>query len=154
MAIGSNLPSEWGDRKRNLELAVANVGMLGRVVAVSPFIDTAPVGWLNQPRFLNGVLILDTGRAPVELLRSLLEIEREMGRDRANVAPKGPRIIDLDLVLYGEVCLSTEELKLPHPEMHRRLFVLEPLAAVRPYWTHPILRRTVAELLVEARCAI
>ena len=150
VAIGSNLPSGWGDRKRNLEVAVEKVSGLGRVVAVSSFIDTAPVGWLDQPRFLNGVLILRTETAPLELLRSLLEIEREMGRDRVIVAPKGPRIIDLDLILYGQLCLSTGELTVPHPEMHRRLFVLEPLAEVRPHWTHPVLRRTVAELLAEA----
>jgi 2-amino-4-hydroxy-6-hydroxymethyldihydropteridine diphosphokinase len=103
IALGSNLASEWGDREANLREAVRRVGLLGEVQAVSSFYDTAPVGYTEQPRFLNGAMLLETELEPAELMCELLAIERAMGRDRAQAPAKGPRVIDLDLLLMGDV---------------------------------------------------
>ncbi len=148
VALGSNLDSEFGDRETNLETAVARMAALGRVVAVSPFFDTYPVGSIPQPRFLNGAVLLDTELGAEELLRELLAVELGMGRDRSAAAvQQGPRVIDLDLLLYEQEVRVTQDLVLPHPEMHLRQFVLEPLTAIAPEWRHPILGNTVKELL-------
>jgi 2-amino-4-hydroxy-6-hydroxymethyldihydropteridine diphosphokinase len=145
IALGSNLASEFGDRAANLREAVRRLGELGEVKAMSRFYDTEPVGYVDQPRFLNAAVVLETELEPVELMRALLAIEQEMGRERA--IAKGPRVIDLDLLLYGEHVMSTAELTLPHPEMQERRFVLEPLNEVAADWVHPVLRATVGELL-------
>jgi 2-amino-4-hydroxy-6-hydroxymethyldihydropteridine diphosphokinase len=156
IALGSNLDSQWGDRHSNLREAVKRVGQLGQVRAVSSFYDTAPVGYTEQPRFLNGAMLLETDLQPVELMRELLAIERAMGRDRAALAAgmapgvvpvKGPRVIDLDLLLMGETVLSCGELELPHPAMTERRFVLEPLAEIAPAMVEPRSGRTVEEIL-------
>ena len=156
IALGSNLASPWGDREANLREAVGRVARLGEVRGVSSFHDTAPVGTTEQPRFLNGAMLLETALEPVELMRALLAIERAMGRDRAvvtdaeqsGVAPiKGPRTIDLDLLLMGDVVLNTHELTLPHPAMAERRFVLEPLAEIAPAMVDPVSGCTVAEML-------
>ena len=147
IALGSNLNSEFGDRAANLEEAVQRIGGLGEVRAVSSFFDTEPVGFLEQPRFLNGALVLETELEPVELMRELLGVERAMGREREGAIAKGPRVIDLDLLLYGDVVMLTEELTLPHPEMQARRFVLEPLAEIAPEWVHPALGVTVGTML-------
>ncbi len=147
IALGSNLDSVGGDREANLREAVERVRALGEVVRVSSFYDTAPVGYLDQPRFLNGAMLLRTELEPVELMRGLLGVERDMGRLRTGVVGKGPRVIDLDLLLYGQSVMSTAELVLPHPEMQDRFFVLEPLAEIAPRMVHPVLRVTVEEML-------
>jgi 2-amino-4-hydroxy-6-hydroxymethyldihydropteridine diphosphokinase len=140
IALGSNL----GDRDANLLEAVRRIGALGVVRAVSAFYDTAPVGFLEQPRFLNGALLLGTSLEPVELIRGLLGVERAMGRER--VVAKGPRVIDLDLLLYGDVVMETAELTLPHPAMAERRFVLEPLAEIAGGMVHPVSGLTVKDL--------
>jgi 2-amino-4-hydroxy-6-hydroxymethyldihydropteridine diphosphokinase len=145
IALGSNLQSKYGGRAANLQEAVEQIGKLGVVQAISTFHDTEPVGYVSQPRFLNAVLVLETELEPLELMRGLFAIEHGMGRERVIV--KGPRIIDLDLLLYEQVVMSTSELTLPHPEMHVRQFVLEPLAEIAPAMTHPVLALTVAEML-------
>jgi 2-amino-4-hydroxy-6-hydroxymethyldihydropteridine diphosphokinase len=152
IALGSNLASAWGDREANLREAIRRVGGLGEVRGVSPFYDTAPVGYTKQPRFLNGAMLLETELEPAEMMCELLAIERAMGRDRAAVADgsvplKGPRLIDLDLLLMGDVALSTGSVILPHPAMAERRFVLEPLAEIAPEMVDPRSGLTVRALL-------
>jgi 2-amino-4-hydroxy-6-hydroxymethyldihydropteridine diphosphokinase len=147
IALGSNLESRFGDRRANLLEAVERIRALGKVRAVSSFYDTEPVGYLAQPRFLNAALLLMTELSPVELMRELLAVERAMGRERAGVITKGPRVVDLDLLLYGGVVMATEELELPHPAMQERRFVLEPLTEIAPEMVHPVLGVTVREML-------
>jgi len=151
IALGSNLPSPFGSPVDNLHEALKRIASLGQIKAVSSFHTTAPVGYLNQPEFVNAAALLETTLTPLDLLHGLLAIEHAMGRDRAalqaNAPAKGPRIIDLDLLLYGDVVLTTPELTLPHPAMHLRAFVLAPLAEIAPEMCHPGMRVTVAELL-------
>ena len=147
IALGSNLESRFGDREANLREAVRRIGALGEVRAVSSFYDTEPVGYFEQPRFLNGALLLETDLDPRTLMRELLAVERAMGRERLGAIAKGPRVIDLDLLLFGDWVLWAEELILPHPRMEEREFVLEPLVEIAPEWVHPVLGVTVRELL-------
>jgi 2-amino-4-hydroxy-6-hydroxymethyldihydropteridine diphosphokinase len=155
IALGSNLPSSFGPPEANLREAVVRLASLGAVTAVSSFYATDPVGYLDQPRFLNAAALLETSLSPVDLLRALLAIESTMGRQRDPAIPKGPRVIDLDLLLCvgaGEsVNMQTPELTLPHPAMHERGFVLEPLAEIAPGLVHPATSQTVAELLATLR---
>ena len=152
VALGSNLDplghGEGVERQRNLWDAIERMEPLGAVLKVSSFYDTAPVGYLNQPRFLNGALLLKTDLEPLELMQELLGVERDMGRLRTGVVAKGPRVIDLDLLLFGQAVISTSELVLPHPAMQERLFVLEPLAEIAPEMVHPVLGKTVVEMLL------
>lgn len=130
VGLGANL----GDRERTLRRAVDELRQLPatEVRAVSALRDTAPVGYLDQPRFLNGAVELETSLAARELLDALLRIERELGRDRAQGPPQGPRPIDLDLLLYGDAQIDETGLEVPHPRLHERRFVLEPLFDLDP----------------------
>lgn len=159
IALGSNLASHWGDREANLREAVSRIAKLGEVRAISSFYDTAPVGYTDQPNFLNGAMLLETNLEPIELMRALLAIELAMGRVRTGVSAspiKGPRIIDLDLLLMGDVVfdnarspelLDSTELTLPHPAMAERRFVLEPLAEIAPDLIDPRSGLSVAQML-------
>jgi 2-amino-4-hydroxy-6-hydroxymethyldihydropteridine diphosphokinase len=123
IGLGSNL----GDRESLLRRAAEEIG----AVRLSPIVETEPWGYEDQPRFLNAVAELDTELPPRDLLALLLGVERQLGRDRSG--PRwGPRTIDLDLLLYGEERLREPDLEVPHPRLHERLFVLEPLAALAP----------------------
>ena len=130
VALGSNL----GDREATLRAAVEALGEEPGidVVAVSRFLDTEPVGFLDQPRFLNGAVVLDTTLSARELLDVLLEVERRFGRVRDGVPAQGPRTLDLDLLLFGKAEIDEPGLRVPHPRLHERRFVLEPLADVDP----------------------
>ena len=143
IALGSNI----GDREATLRTAITALRELGTVKAVSRFHETDPVGDTDQPKFINAAALLETELDPLPLLHALLEIERANGRDRSIGPPKGPRTLDLDLLLYGDAILDSPELTLPHPEMHTRRFVLEPLAEIAPLIEHPILHQPVAVLL-------
>ncbi len=147
IALGSNLPSRFGAPADNLREAIHRLEDLGTVTAESRFLETDPVGYTQQPRFLNAVALLETDISPLDLLRGLLAIEHSMGRDRAKSPPKGPRIIDLDLLLYGDLVLDDPALTLPHPALHERRFVLAPLAEVAPNWQHPTLELSILQLL-------
>jgi len=147
IAFGSNLSSQFGDREANLREAIRRMGQLGEVRAVSSFFDTAPVGYTEQPRFLNGTMLLETALEPLDLMRELLAIELAMGRDRTAAPPKGPRVIDLDLLLMGDVVMNRDGLTLPHPAMAERRFVLEPLAEIAPEMLDPLSGLTVRQML-------
>ncbi len=143
IALGSNL----GNREANLQSAIQRIAALGMIAATSTFHDTVPVGYVDQPRFLNAALLLSTDLSPLDLLRALLAIEHGMGRDRANVPAKGPRLIDLDLILYDDHVLESSELTLPHPAMRERRFVLAPLAEIAHDFIDPVTVLSIAELL-------
>jgi 2-amino-4-hydroxy-6-hydroxymethyldihydropteridine diphosphokinase len=147
IALGSNLSSPYGPPEVNLRKALIDLADLGQVIAVSTFHTTDPVGYLDQPRFLNAAALLETDLTPLDLLHSLLAIEHTMGRDRSTALSKGPRIIDLDLLLYNDLILQTPELTLPHPALHERRFILAPLAEIAPGLRHPTLNRTIADLV-------
>lgn len=147
IALGSNLHSRFGSPTDNLLEALRRLEDLGHVTAVSTFHSTEPVGYTNQPQFMNAAALLETDVSPVDLMRGMLAIEHSMGRDRASAPPKGPRVIDLDLLLYAGLILDDPALTLPHPSLHERRFVLEPLAEIAPNWQHPTLHRTIQQLL-------
>jgi 2-amino-4-hydroxy-6-hydroxymethyldihydropteridine diphosphokinase len=130
VGLGSNL----GDREATLLRAVDELGRLPgtEVRGVSSFRDTAPVGYVDQPRFLNGAVELETQLGARELLQELFRVERELGRDRGQSPPQGPRTLDLDLLLYGEERVGEPGLEVPHPRAHERRFVLEPLFDLDP----------------------
>jgi 2-amino-4-hydroxy-6-hydroxymethyldihydropteridine diphosphokinase len=143
IALGSNL----GDREKILTTARDRLGRLGRVVARSSLYETEPVGYRDQPAFLNAVLGLETKLGPLPLLHALLSIERELGRDRSQGVYNGPRTLDLDLLLLGDAIVAGKELTLPHPALSQRRFVLAPLAEIAPQLRHPQLKQTMADLL-------
>jgi len=130
VGLGSNL----GDREETLRAAVVALGEHPsvEVVGFSSLIDTEPVGYTDQPRFLNGVAAVETELSARELLELLLEVERRFGRSREDVPPQGPRTLDLDLLVYGTAEIEEPGLRVPHPRLHERGFVLEPLAEVAP----------------------
>ena len=140
LSLGSNL----GDRAFNLKAAIERLGDLGEVVAVSSFYETEPIEVVAQPWFLNCAVKLDSERTAEQLLAGILQLEHAMGRQRK--LNKGPRIIDIDILLFGNSITETPELTIPHPAMHQRRFVLEPLAEIAPEVRHPRLQRTIREL--------
>jgi 2-amino-4-hydroxy-6-hydroxymethyldihydropteridine diphosphokinase len=143
LSLGSNI----GNRERHLGDALARLRALGRVAAVSSLYETEPVEFTDQPWFLNCVVLLETKAAPADLLANLLAIEQEMGRVRNQ--KKGPRTIDIDILLFGETILDSPALTIPHPALHQRRFVLEPLAEIAPEAWHPGLKKTIRRLLEE-----
>jgi len=140
LSLGSNV----GDRAANLNAAIARLGAFGEVVAVSSFYETEPVEFAAQPWFLNCAVKLDTEKMPKQLLAAILDLEQKMGRRR--VQKGGPRSIDIDILLFGNSIVDTQGLTVPHPAMHQRRFVLEPLAEIAPDIRHPVFKRTIREL--------
>jgi 2-amino-4-hydroxy-6-hydroxymethyldihydropteridine diphosphokinase len=150
LSLGSNV----GDREALQRDALGRLGAAGRVVAVSSFYETEPVEFTRQPWFLNCAVALETSQTPQQLMTTILGIEEEMGRRR--VQKKGPRSIDIDILIFvtgetvtgetEETVADSKELTIPHPAMHLRRFVLEPLAEIAPEIVHPVFRKTAREL--------
>lgn len=114
------------------------------MTAESSIYETEPVEYTQQPWFLNCAVAIETRRSPLELMAAILEIEQEMGRNRA--IPKGPRSIDIDILFFDRIVVKSENLTIPHPALHKRRFVLEPLAEIAAEFRHPVLKRTIREL--------
>jgi 2-amino-4-hydroxy-6-hydroxymethyldihydropteridine diphosphokinase len=143
LALGTNL----GEREKNLEFARAALAPEVKIVEESPIYETPPWGYTEQPKFLNQVVKAETNLSPEALLSYLKEIESQLGRRQT--IRYGPRVIDLDILFYDDVVLSQSGLTIPHPHLHKRAFVLVPLADLAPDMQHPILNQSVSEILEE-----
>jgi 2-amino-4-hydroxy-6-hydroxymethyldihydropteridine diphosphokinase len=140
LSLGSNL----GDRAAHIRDAIHRLAELGSVQAISSLYETEPVEAAPQPWFLNCAVALDTEKMPRQLLAGVLSIEQALGRRRAE--KKGPRNIDIDILLFGNSVVELPELVIPHPGLHQRRFVLEPMVEIAPEQRHPALKRTMREL--------
>ena len=144
LALGTNI----GNKRRNMITAAALLAeRVGDVLALSGFYETEPWGFQSENTFLNAALQLETALSPLELLKATQEIEIEMGRTQKSNGAYHDRIIDIDILLYDDQVLQTPELTLPHPLMHERLFVMEPLAEIAPNVIHPVFKKPVISLL-------
>jgi 2-amino-4-hydroxy-6-hydroxymethyldihydropteridine diphosphokinase len=145
LSLGSNV----GERENHLRDAIARLETTGRIKSVSAFYETEPVDFTDQAWFLNCAVVLETNETPEQLMATILRIEKEMGRKR--VQQKGPRIIDIDVLLFseatGDAVIDSPGLTVPHPAMHARRFVLEPLAEIAADARHPVFKKTIRELL-------
>lgn len=140
LSLGSNV----GDRLANLKAAVERLHDVGHVVATSSVYETEPVEFTDQPWFLNCVVEMETEKTPKPLLDAILAIEEEMGRRRGQ--KKGPRTIDIDILLFDDSIVWDEDMTVPHPSMQNRRFVLEPLAEIAGGVRHPVLKKNIQEL--------
>jgi len=147
IALGSNLASLEGPPESTMAAALLRMRSLGTVLKCSSLYSTTPVGFAEQPRFLNAVIALDTELDPQHLLQALLCIEKDYGRDRASGIFNGPRTLDLDILLLGDLHLRKPGLALPHPRLADRAFVLVPLNEIAPALRVPGHKKSVTDLL-------
>ena len=148
VAIGTNL----GDKKENIKTAIKKMELYGiKVTKQGKLYKTKPYGYTEQPIFLNTAVEVETALSPKELLKALLKIEKEMGRVRK--IHWGPRTIDLDIIFFDELVINEENLKVPHPDMQNREFVLKPVCDIEPCWVHPVFCETVKTLLEKLKNA-
>jgi 2-amino-4-hydroxy-6-hydroxymethyldihydropteridine diphosphokinase len=151
IGMGANLPSSAGAPEATLAAAAERLAKLGCIDARSSLYSTQPVGFAEQPRFVNAVVALETELRARELLDALMKIEREFGRDRTNAVPNGPRTLDLDILLLGDSMIDEPGLQVPHPRLAERAFVLVPLNEIAPEAVEPRSGSTVAELFRRMR---
>ena len=145
LLIGGNL----GNREQNLRRATDSIdAKLGTVVQASSIYETEAWGMQDQPAFLNQVLLVETKLDPMQVLLAILSIEEEMGRKRKEKF--GPRTIDIDILFFGNVVAKQTDLTIPHPQLHLRRFTLEPLNEIAPGFVHPVLLKTISQLLDES----
>ena len=142
LSIGTNI----GDRQANIANAITALGQIGKVVTVSPIYTSEPWGFESENGFYNIALILETSLSPLDLLYATQQIERDLGRTAKTTTSYTDRIIDIDIIDYNNQTIDTQALTLPHKLMHKRNFVLYPLADIAPDWQHPILKLTATEL--------
>jgi 2-amino-4-hydroxy-6-hydroxymethyldihydropteridine diphosphokinase len=147
IGLGANLPSPAGSPEKTIAAAIEDLAAAGTIVARSSLYRTEPVGFADQPPFVNAAVTLTTDLTPEALLALLLAIEHRYGRDRSSDLSNHPRTLDLDLLLVDDLILNSPSLTLPHPALATRRFVLAPLAEVAPDLRHPILKKNIAELL-------
>ena len=145
IALGSNL----GDREKNLELAQTEIAKFGSIKKASSAYETAPVGYKEQGNFLNMAIEISTELTPAELIIRLQEIEHKLGRTRE--IENGPRTIDLDILFYNDEIINQPHLKIPHPRLQTRAFVLDPLSEIAPTLIHPELKKDIKTLKNELR---
>ena len=140
LGLGSNV----GNKEDHLKRAIDALSQLGKIQNVSPLYFTEPVGDVVQNWFLNCVVEMETEREPQILLSSVKEIERILGRKKT--MEKGPRVIDIDILFYDDRIIRTKTIIIPHPSIHERLFVLQPLLDLNAQFVHPLLKKTIREL--------
>jgi 2-amino-4-hydroxy-6-hydroxymethyldihydropteridine diphosphokinase len=140
LSLGSNV----GERQANLQQAIEHLGKIGKVVKQSALYETEPMEMADQPWFLNSAVELETELMPRQFISAVLDIERSMGRKRSK--KKGPRTIDIDVLLFGKSIIEMKGLTVPHPAMHQRRFVLEPMVEIAPDVRHPVFKRSMREL--------
>ena len=148
IGLGSNLRSPAGTPAETIREALRSLEEIGEVTARSSLYETTPIGITDQPVFVNAVAALRSADSPDVLLEKLLSIECSFGRDRRRTTPKGPRTLDLDLLLVDGLIVNTPKLSLPHPALVERRFVLAPLAEIAPQLQHPVLHATIHDLLI------
>lgn len=147
IGMGGNLASWAGPPELTFVAAALRLQSLGRIAAQSSLYSTEPVGFADQPRFVNAVVALETELAPHELLRSLMSIEKDFGRDRTAGVVNGPRTLDLDILLFNQLIVREPGLEIPHPRLADRAFVLVPLVEIAPQIADPRSGRTMSQLL-------
>lgn len=148
LGLGSNL----GDRQKNIQMAIEYLKEKIEVEKISKIVETEPYGYTDQPKFLNCCLMAKTELLPTDLLDFVLGVEEKMGRKR--LFKWGPRNIDIDILFYDAEIINQENLKIPHPELHKREFVLLPLIEIAPNFVHPVFKKTVLELYKELKNSI
>lgn len=148
IALGSNLGDLQGHCKRALQLLKGHPCITVQKISSWYKTEALTLGGEAQPDYLNGVVQIETNLSPQELLKVCKAIEKKMGRAPSKKRWQ-PRPIDLDILFYGDLVLDTPELKIPHPELHKRRFVLKPLSDINPEWAHPVLKKTAHELYAD-----